>query len=81
MTLLLTALQDREILELRAHAPSLLSTLISRLDTLYHQRIETGQGDVVLRMIPPLIKTAQDLLATFEAINAMDNSEGQVRVD
>lgn len=68
-------------MDLRAHAPSLLGTLIARLETLYHQRIETGQGDVVLRMIPPLIKTAQDLFSAFDAINnaaAMGYTGGEV---
>ena len=62
-------MQDREILELRLHAPSLIGTLISKLESLYHQRAQAGQNDVVLRMIPPLVKTAKDLLDVFEAIN------------
>lgn len=63
-------LQDREILELRAHAPSLITTVVQKLENTYVQRAQVDPHDEVIRIIPPLLKTARTLLAAFEAIES-----------
>lgn len=62
-------MQDREILELRAHAPGLISTVIQKLETTYHLRAQLNPRDEVVSTIPPLLEIAKELLAAFDALN------------
>ena len=53
--------QDTEINELSSHAPALMDSIVSKLENLYTQYVNTSPNDPVVRMIPPIMHRAREV--------------------
>lgn len=61
-------MQDTEITDLADHAPGLLTSVVSKLESLYMSLAETNISDPAVRQIPAVVKKARELRDILSSI-------------